>query len=133
LRREPVNVRSVVEDAVDRWSDKANGDHRIARRVARGIPDVDADPRWLAASLDELLDNAIKFSPDGGKITVTATPTGNGRRTDVEITVADQGKGMTATRSRTSSRATAPTRAVTAASASDSRWSSESRMPTEGT
>lgn len=95
LRREPINVRNVVEDAVDRWSDKANGDHRIARRVARGVPDVDADPRWLAASLDELLDNAIKFSPDGGRITVTATPTGNGRRTDVEITVADQGKGMT--------------------------------------
>jgi PAS domain S-box-containing protein len=95
LRREPINVKSVVQDAVDRWSSKVNGDHRIARRVARGVPEVDADPRWLALSLDELLDNAVKFSPNGGKITVTATPTGNGRRTDVEITVTDQGKGMT--------------------------------------
>ncbi|MEY2476659.1 MAG: two-component system, OmpR family, sensor histidine kinase VicK [Actinomycetota bacterium] len=96
LRREPVNVREVVQDAVNRWSDKANGDHRIARRVARGVPEVDADPRWLALSLDELLDNAVKFSPDGGRITVSAAPVGNGRRTDVEITVSDQGKGMTA-------------------------------------
>ena len=96
LRREPVNVRDVVQEAVDRWSDKVNGDHRITRRVARGVPEVDADPRWLALSLDELLDNAVKFSPDGGRITVSAAPTGNGRRTDVEITVSDQGKGMTA-------------------------------------
>jgi PAS domain S-box-containing protein len=96
LRREPINVRDVVQQAVDRWSDKVNGDHRITRRVARGVPEIDADPRWLALSLDELLDNAVKFSPDGGRITVTAVPTGNGRRTDVEITVSDQGKGMTA-------------------------------------
>jgi PAS domain S-box-containing protein len=95
LRREHVNVRDVVQQAVDRWSDKVNGDHRITRRVARGVPEVDADPRWLALSLDELLDNAVKFSPDGGRITVSAAPTGNGRRTDVEITVSDQGKGMT--------------------------------------
>ncbi|MDQ1372779.1 MAG: two-component system, OmpR family, sensor histidine kinase VicK [Actinomycetota bacterium] len=95
LRREPVNVKSVVQDAVDRWSDKVNGDHPIGRRVARGVPEVDADPRWLALSLDELLDNAVKFSPNGGKITVTAAPTSTGRRTDVEITVTDKGKGMT--------------------------------------
>lgn len=95
LRREPLKVREIVDAAVDRWSSKVNGDHQIGRRVARGVPEVDADPRWLALSLDELLDNAVKFSPDGGRIMVTATETGNGRRRDVEITVSDQGKGMT--------------------------------------
>jgi two-component system phosphate regulon sensor histidine kinase PhoR len=94
LRREPVNVRTVVDDAVARWSEKADG-HAIGRRVARAVPQADADPRWLALSLDELMDNAIKFSPDGGKIMVTATATGNGRHPEVEITVSDQGKGMT--------------------------------------
>jgi signal transduction histidine kinase len=38
----------------------------------------------------------VKFSPDGGRITVSAAPAGNGKRSDVEITVSDQGKGMTA-------------------------------------
>jgi PAS domain S-box-containing protein len=96
LHREPVDVRDVVQQAVDRASSKSNGKHRITRRVTRGVPQVDADPRWLARSLDELLDNAVKFSPNGGRITVSAAPAANGRRSDVEITVSDQGKGMTA-------------------------------------
>jgi PAS domain S-box-containing protein len=95
LRREPLDVRSVVDEVVGRWSDKVDGHHRITRRVARDVPPVEGDRRWLTLSLDELLDNAVKFSPDGGRISVTAVTGGNGRRSSVEITVADQGKGMT--------------------------------------
>jgi PAS domain S-box-containing protein len=45
LHREPVNVKEVVQQAVDRWSAKANGTHRITRRITRGVNEVDADPR----------------------------------------------------------------------------------------
>ncbi len=63
---------------------------------ARGLPNVVADRRWLTKSLDELVDNAVKFSPDGSRITITAEPATNGRAAGVEIAVTDQGKGMTA-------------------------------------
>jgi NtrC-family two-component system sensor histidine kinase KinB len=53
-----------------------------------------------------LIDNALKFSPDGGAITVTAAPTAmaanagadgadNGRVDGVAISVVDEGLGMT--------------------------------------
>ena len=95
LRREPLDVRSVVDEVVGRWSEKVDGNHKITRRVARNVPPVDGDRRWLTLSLDELVDNAVKFSPDGGRISVTAEVSGNGRHQGVQITVADQGKGMT--------------------------------------
>ena len=73
LRPEHLQVRSVVDDAVARWHGKLEKPPDITRRVARNLPDVTADRRWLTASIDELIDNALKFSPNGARITVTAT------------------------------------------------------------
>jgi len=117
LRPEHLHVRSLVDDAVTRWQSKFEKPPAITRRVARTIPDVTADRRWLTASIDELIDNALKFSPNGARITVTAAeidpqaahngngagPARNGRargarvrarRGAVEISVIDRGKGM---------------------------------------
>jgi PAS domain S-box-containing protein len=96
LRPEPVDVRRVIDDVAERWTGRLDGDHPITRRVARGLPQVVADRRWLTKSLDELVDNAVKFSPDGGRITITVEAATNGRAGGVEISVIDQGKGMTA-------------------------------------
>jgi PAS domain S-box-containing protein len=90
LRPEVLDVRSVVDEVVQRWGDRVDGTHQVTRRVSRGVPKVTADRRWLTLSLDELVDNAVKFSPDGGKVTVMASPSDQG----VEIAVIDRGKGM---------------------------------------
>ena len=95
LRDEPLDVRSMVDEVVGRWSGKLHGAHTISKRVARTLPPVTGDRRWLALSLDELVDNAVKFSPGGGKVTLTAAPVTNGNGPGVEITVVDKGKGMT--------------------------------------
>jgi PAS domain S-box-containing protein len=95
LRPETLDVRGVVDDVTNRWSARVDGAHPVSRRVARNLPQVVADRRWLTKSLDELVDNAIKFSPDGSRITITAEPTTNGRTAGVAIAVTDQGKGMT--------------------------------------
>ena len=95
IRQEHVNVRAIVDDVVSQWSDRVDGKHSIARRVSRQLPVVDADSSLLAEALHELVDNAVKFSPDGGRITVTAFPAdGNGSGKGIEIAVTDQGKGM---------------------------------------
>jgi len=51
---------------------------------------VDADPVRLAQVLDNLVSNAIKFTPAGGAIRVSVAPTELGAR----ITVADSGIGI---------------------------------------
>jgi two-component system sensor histidine kinase VicK len=90
LRPEQVNLRDVIDDVVTRHSARANG-HKITKRVGRGVPKIVADERWITQSIDELVDNAVKFSPDGGRVSVTAAMTDEG---ELEIAVADKGKGM---------------------------------------
>lgn len=62
----------------------------VRTRVAELLPLVYGDRDRLAQVLDNLLDNAIKFSPNGGTITVRARPVHKA----VQIEVIDQGIGI---------------------------------------
>jgi PAS domain S-box-containing protein len=95
LRPEPVEVRPIVDEVVNRWNERVDGNFSITRRIARGTPPVNADRRWLSMAIDELVDNAVKFSPDGGRIVVSAERDDNGSGPGVTISVVDRGKGMT--------------------------------------
>jgi two-component system phosphate regulon sensor histidine kinase PhoR len=98
LRKEPVEVRQMLESVVDRWKGKVDGRHQISRRVARRLPAIVGDRRLLERSLDELLDNAVKYSPDGGKVTVSAALSSNGSGRAVAISIRDEGVGIPAER-----------------------------------
>ncbi len=64
--------------------------HRLQSDLPHNLPCVEADPDFVKRVLQLLLDNAIKFSPDGGVITVRAQP----GREMVRIEVEDQGIGI---------------------------------------
>jgi PAS domain S-box-containing protein len=63
----------------------------LRRRVAGKLPVADVDPVWLSKALGELVDNAVKHTPTGTSIVVTASLTEAG---DVRIAVRDAGKGI---------------------------------------
>ncbi|MEY2399071.1 MAG: two-component system, OmpR family, sensor histidine kinase VicK [Actinomycetota bacterium] len=92
LRLEDVDAREVVADVAARWTKATGTKHQIVKRAARSVPKIRADRQWLGRVLDELVDNAVKFSPDGGKITVTVGSGDDGR---VVFAVNDKGIGMT--------------------------------------
>lgn len=94
IHAESVDVRDVLGPVTDKWSKTVDEKHELTRRIARGTPNVMADARWLGRSVDELIDNAVKFSPGGGRVVVTAGPV-EGSPSMVEIAVRDQGVGMT--------------------------------------
>jgi PAS domain S-box-containing protein len=88
---QPTDVVGVVRNVVDTASAHANG-HRFVADVD-GVPvRAQADPDKLRQVLDQLVENAVKYSPGGGTVTVSVE-----RRADVvEISVADEGVGIAA-------------------------------------
>ena len=84
-----VDPNELLEDAAERWRLRAL--RRPFRVVAAGsLPRVRGDADAIGRVLDELVDNAVKFSPDGGAIELRARRS----KTGVEIGVADVGIGI---------------------------------------
>lgn len=65
-------------------------DHRVVVEIDPSNPPVEADPNLLEQVLRNLVENAVKYSPDGGQITITAKPAGDG----VSLEVRDEGVGI---------------------------------------
>jgi signal transduction histidine kinase len=63
----------------------------LTSRVAPDLPSVQADPRRLDQVLANLISNAVKFTPKGGRIEVGASLTQDDR---VEVYVKDSGVGI---------------------------------------
>ncbi|MBX3298312.1 MAG: DUF4118 domain-containing protein [Acidobacteria bacterium] len=83
------SVEEAIAAAIVRAESLA-GEHRITVRTDADLPLVKADARAVAEVIFNLLDNAVKYSPDGTKITITARRSDNG----VEVSVNDQGQGI---------------------------------------
>jgi signal transduction histidine kinase len=64
--------------------------HRLFVDFASNFPPVNADPRWIKQVFRNILDNAVKYSPNGGFIVLR----GEARAEDVIVSIADQGIGI---------------------------------------
>jgi PAS domain S-box-containing protein len=91
LRRTRMDLSAVLRDAADFIKPPA-----AARRhkLVADIPDrelhVDGDSTRLTQIFQNLLDNAVKYTPEGGEITLRVVP----RDEEVEVIVADNGIGI---------------------------------------
>ena len=96
-RTAPVDLGSVVEKLSKDWVSRAP-QHSVVAEVKARLPKVVGDERLLKRSLEEVLDNAIKFSPHGGTIKLEAKSSmmgnGTGKQKAVTICVSDEGIGI---------------------------------------
>jgi signal transduction histidine kinase/CheY-like chemotaxis protein len=91
LKVEPVNLADSIEGAVDSFRAVLNQTGRaIKTRVPENLPLVAVDRDRVGQVLINLISNALKYSPAGGDVTISA------KHTDglVQVSVADKGMGI---------------------------------------
>jgi signal transduction histidine kinase len=91
LERRSVDVDDVVSRVISEISvSRHAGDLTINREIPEDLPPLDADPERLHQVLFNLVDNAVRFTPPGGEVTIGAERR-DGR---VEVRVSDTGVGI---------------------------------------
>ena len=92
LRLEPTSVAEIADSVVAIISPRASGGQvKVDARLPVDLPDVLADRDRLSQILINLVDNAVKYTPKGGQVTVEGRVDPAGM---VEVTVRDTGVGI---------------------------------------
>jgi two-component system sensor histidine kinase SenX3 len=90
-RRDRVPVEAVIGEAVDRVHAAAEQRGIVIEKLRPDEPSVVAgDRQQLVSALTNLVDNAVKYSERGGRVTVSEVREGD----EIVLTVADEGMGI---------------------------------------
>lgn len=93
FRREVTAVADLVDDALEDWRE-AHGGRIFVVELPDDLPPILVDPAFARRCLDEVIDNAVKFSPGGEPVIVSAALEGIVGHPLVRLSVTDGGVGM---------------------------------------
>ena len=91
LEFRPINLKSLIAGCVETAHFEASQKGiTLEIRSKDGLPTVQADSSMLREAIQNLLDNAVRYTPSGGRVTVETSSHGN----EVQIAVRDTGIGI---------------------------------------
>jgi two-component system cell cycle sensor histidine kinase PleC len=94
LRFEPMALSEVVEDAVRLMRNRAEAGGLALEVDMPPLPEIEADYRAVKQVILNLLSNALKFTPNGGRVQVGAEMQRDGGEPRVRLMVRDSGIGI---------------------------------------
>ncbi len=90
LFKEKMQLAPLIQDVVEHMKPLATLKKITFTQRMNKLPPVEADGKHIATVLTNLIENAIKFTPEGGKVTVEAEQRGN----QILVQVRDTGAGI---------------------------------------
>ncbi len=89
-RQVPTDIGKIIEETVSLMEARAQEQGITLTYSCQGLKPVQADPKNMEEIFNNLVSNAINYSPEGGRVTVTAQSLGE----YMEIKVQDTGVGI---------------------------------------
>ena len=89
FKPEPVQVVDLIPDILASFEGQTKG-HKLSMKVENEIPILSLDRDMFSNVINNLVGNAVKYSPDGGNITVVIEK----NKKHVRIAVEDEGMGI---------------------------------------
>lgn len=91
LNLEPASLADLISDTLENFSGLAARQHiTLTGRAASGIDPLEMDVQRIGRVLNNLVDNALRYSPPGGRVSVQAQVVDG----SVRVTVEDRGEGI---------------------------------------
>jgi signal transduction histidine kinase len=89
-RMQPIDLRRIVEGVVELYAPLADEKEVSLTLSPSGSAIVPCNPSLVSQALANLLDNAIKYTPSGGRVTISIA----NRPAGIALTVTDSGPGI---------------------------------------
>ena len=91
IQPQPSSIENIVQEAIEGLNSWAQSKSiQLVKKVEPGIPEINVDPNRIIQVLNNLIGNAIKFTPSGGSVTVAASLDSS----EVRVSVQDTGIGI---------------------------------------
>lgn len=92
IRNKKFNLRKLTEEQVSRYKVFAEASHiKLSLYVEESLPGVFADPSLLKLVIENLIDNAIRYTKGGGKVTIGIKKKSN---KNILFSIRDSGVGI---------------------------------------
>jgi signal transduction histidine kinase len=95
LHRARLEIKDIIQRAAEEWTTalEERGHTLIIARL-ESLPALEGDKGRLQQAFSQLINNAIKYTPDGGRIEITGEAHARSNGLFVEVVVKDNGIGI---------------------------------------
>lgn len=91
LKKQGISLEKITRDLIAKFRPFAQASNvKISLSVSKNLPDVLADPLWLEQVVENLLDNAIRYTKQSGEIKIDIHHRGE----KINFKIQDQGVGI---------------------------------------